>query len=135
MINRQIPVRIMTAMIAFLLVVNIVDLKAQNPAATKKILEFTENNWVAFRNYNGRQLIYFTHLTVYRCDIKTVRYSLASDRLDQIYQMPPCNPQSPNTIPDGHLPYLSLPLGSASEIYVQVTFKDGSKSRIVRKTP
>ncbi len=108
---------------------------AQILGGEKRILEFTRSNWVAFRDYNGRQLIYFTHLTAYRCGIAQVRYSLNTDTLDKIYQLPPCNKAKPNAIPENHLPYLSLPLGTAHEVYLQLTFKDGSMSQVVRKTP
>ena len=109
--------------------------QAQTGGGEKRILEFTKNNWVGFRDFNGRQLIYFTHLTAYRCAIAQIRYSLNSDRLDKVYILPPCDRKKPNSIPQNHLPYLSLPLGTAHEIYLQLTFKDGIKSEIVRKTP
>jgi len=108
---------------------------AQVLGGEKRILEFTRSNWVSFRDYNGRQLIYFTHLTAYRCGIAKVRYSLNSDQLDKTYALPPCDEARPNAIPEDHEPYLSLPLGSAHEIYLQLTFNDGSKSQVVRKTP
>ena len=119
----------------FLLGTNTLKTGAQILGGEKLILEFTRSNWVAFRDYNGRQLIYFTHLTAYRCGIAKVNYSLNSDQLDKTYELPPCDKSKPNAIPENHLPYLSLPLGTAHEIYVQLMFKDGSKSQVVRKTP
>jgi len=129
--------KLLLALLGTLILLGTSTLKAdaQILGGEKRILEFTRSNWVAFRDYNGRQLIYFTHLTAYRCGIAQVRYSLNADTLDQIYQLPPCNEAKPNAIPENHLPYLSLPLGTAHEIYVQLTFKDGSKSQVVRKTP
>jgi hypothetical protein len=109
--------------------------QTQLPGANKRILEFTANNWVGFRDYNGRQLIYFTHLTAYRCGIAHVAYSLNKDTLDLSFALPPCEKRSANAIPPDFQPYLSLPLNTAHEIYLQLTFKDGTKSQVVRKTP
>ena len=96
-----------------------------------KILDLTKGSWAYFRDYNGRQLIYFTHLEAYRCGISQVRYSLNSDALDQEWKLRPCDPKAPNNITTNK-PYISLPLGTASIISVQLTFKDGSRSKMVR---
>lgn len=103
----------------------------------KKLLGITKNNWVHFRDYNGRQLIYFTHLEVYRCGLKQVKYSLNSGVLDKEWVLDPCDLKKPheiNVTPD-NLPYISLPLGTAKSISIQLTFKDGSKSEIVTLKP
>ena len=99
----------------------------------KKILEMTKNNWVSFRDYNGRQLIYFTHLEVYRCGISKVRFSLNTDRLDREWRLAECDPSNPHALPEGYLPYLSLPLGTARSIVLQLTFIDGTKSTTAHK--
>ena len=96
-----------------------------------KILGLTKGSWAYFRDYNGRQLIYFTHLEAYRCGISQMRYSLNSDALDQEWKLRPCDPKAPNSITTDK-PYISLPLGTASSISVQLTFMDGRKSKLVR---
>ncbi len=108
----------------------------QSPALgqEKQILELTENNWVAFRDYNGRQLIYFTHLEAWKCGIAQVSYSLNSDALDQIYELQPCDRKNPNAVTTDK-PYISLPLGTAQSISVQITYADGTTSEVMRKTP
>ena len=96
-----------------------------------RILGLTKGSWAYFRDYNGRQLIYFTHLETYRCGISQVRYSLNSDALDHEWKLQPCDPKAPNNITTDK-PYIALPLGTASSIAVQLTFNDGSKSHLVR---
>lgn len=96
----------------------------------KRILAMTEDSWIHFRDYNGRQLVYFTHLEAYKCGIAAVHYSLNSEALDRNWKLQSCDPNAPHEV--RNLPYLSLPLGSANMIAVQLTFNDGSKSRIVR---
>jgi len=106
---------------------------AQSPLAgqEKKLLSMTRGNWAYFRDYNGRQLIYFTHLEAYRCGIGQVRYSLNSDALDKEWKLQPCDPSKPHNITTDK-PYISLPLGAAKTVAVQLTFNDGSKSQVVR---
>ena len=100
----------------------------------KKILGMIKDSWVSFRDYNGQQLIYFTMLESYRCGIAEVRFSINSDALDKIWRLQPCDPKKPNAI-TATRPYLTLPLGAARSIAVQLTYMDGSKSEIVHKTP
>lgn len=98
----------------------------------KRILNMTRSGWAHFREFNGRQLIYFTHLESYRCGIKAVHYSLDGDALDKEWKLQPCDPRNPHSITTNK-PYISLPSGRAKSISVQVTFSDGSKSDILRK--
>ena len=96
-----------------------------------KLLDLTRGSWAYFRDYNGRQLIYFTHLEVYRCGISRVRYSLNGDALDREWTLQPCDPNNPNAITTDKV-YISLPLKTAESISVRLTFKDGKQSPIVR---
>lgn len=97
----------------------------------KKILRMNKHIWAYFRDYNGRQLIYFTHLETYRCGIETVKYSLDSDALDKEWELRPCDAEKPNTVATDK-PYIALPPGTAESITLQLTFTDGSKSLKVR---
>jgi len=101
----------------------------------KQILPITTADWLAFRNYDGRQLVYFTHLVVYRCGLSEIRYSINSDTLDQRFELSACDPQRPNEIPADELPFLALPLGSAQEVAVQIVYTDGETSEVLRYVP
>jgi len=107
---------------------------AMPPKQMKQILNMTQNNWVSFRDYDGKQWIYFTHLESYTCGIKEVRYSINSDDLDKVWELQPCDTKNPMAITKDII-YLTMPLGTAKSIAVQVTFADGTVSEIVRKTP
>lgn len=100
----------------------------------KAILDLTRANWVHFRDFNGRQLIYFTHLEVYRCGILQVRYGLNGGPLDRIYELQPCDEARPNEVTTDR-PYLSLPLGTAESISILLTFEDGTESAVVTQSP
>jgi hypothetical protein len=101
----------------------------------KQILPLTKDSWLAFRNYDGQQLVYFTHLVVYRCGLSEIRYSINSDALDHNFALSACDPERPNEVPADDLPYLSLPLGSAQTMDVQIVYSDGEESQALRFAP
>lgn len=97
----------------------------------KKLLDLTRGSWAYFRNFNGRQLIYFTHLEVYRCGIEKVSYSLNSEALDREWELQPCDRAKPNEVTTDR-PYISMPLGTAHSVAVRLTYTDGTQSPVVR---
>lgn len=96
--------------------------------------------WVQFRNYNGRQYIYFTALQTLHCRLAEVRYSVNSTLLDKTFALVPCNPALPLSLPaNAGLSdiAIALPPGNAEMIAVQVTWQDGgmSETAIYRPCP
>lgn len=127
--------KITTPIVAIvLLAVFSLSASAMLPKQMKQILNMTQNNWVSFRDFNGKQLIYFTHLESYTCGIKEVHYSINSDDLDKIWELQACDSKNPMAVTKDII-YLIMPLGTAKSIAVQVIFSDGTKSEIVRKNP
>jgi len=90
-------------------------------AQTKMILNMTSGSWLSFRDYNGKVLLYFTHLTSYKAAIKEIHYSLNSDKVDVLYK--------PTSLQGQELPYIYVP-ESTQFACVQVTYSDGSKSEV-----
>lgn len=120
------------AIVAVFMAALYIPTQAQGVAGMEpKILDLTRASWAYFRNFNGQQLIYFTHLESYRCGIDRVSYSLDSDALDREWRLQPCDPARPNEI-TADKPYIALPPGTAGSITLQLTFRDGSKSDLVR---
>ncbi len=102
----------------------------------KQILPMINASWVAFRDWDGKQLIYFTTVLAYHCGLSEVRYSLDSDALDQRFPLPACDRQRPNDIdPVANPPYIALPQGAAKEIVVQLVYSDGAVSNAYRYVP
>lgn len=94
--------------------------------------------WVQFRNYNGRQLVYFTALQTMHCRLAEIRYSINSTLLDKTFALVPCNPALPMSLPpNAGLKDIavSLPPGSAEMVAVQVEWQDGSASETVLYRP
>jgi hypothetical protein len=95
-------------------------------AQGKQILEMTKGSWLSFRDYDGKVLLYFTHLLSYRPVIKEIRYSLNSEALDVIYKFKPSDKMY---IAGDELPYITVPADSQYAA-VQITYKDGTKSGV-----
>lgn len=95
--------------------------------------------WVQFRDFAGKQLIYFTALQTMRCRLKEIRYSINSDTLDKRFPLGSCDPQQPFNMPaddpDGKFTYLSLKPGEAKTLTIQVVWEDGAGSEIVTYRP
>ncbi|MCB1844076.1 MAG: hypothetical protein KDI09_14025, partial [Halioglobus sp.] len=47
--------------------------RQQSADANRRILESTNTSWVSFRDYNGKRLLYFSHLMTYRGSIAEIR--------------------------------------------------------------
>ncbi|MEP1443869.1 MAG: hypothetical protein ABJK39_12745 [Hyphomicrobiales bacterium] len=97
------------------------------------------NGWVAFRNYNGKQFVYLTHLQTLRCRIKEARVSFNSTALDNRVALLPCNPDNPFAIPstpDSHkFLYVTFAPGTVATTTIQVTWEDDTQSEIVQFRP
>jgi hypothetical protein len=106
------------------------DPAAELVAAQKKMLGMTKNSWLAFRDFDGKTLLYFTQLVSNRCAIDKVAYGINSDATPSDFALGPCNPKDPYNVGDG-LIYLEIP-ASSRYASVQLTYKDGTKSETVR---
>ncbi|MFN2623707.1 MAG: DUF4062 domain-containing protein [Chthoniobacterales bacterium] len=95
-------------------------------AQGKQILEMTKGSWLSFRDYDGKVLLYFTHLLSYRPVIQEIRYSINSDAVDQTYKFKPSDKMY---IAGDELPYITVPANS-QYASVQITYKDGTKSDV-----
>lgn len=96
----------------------------------KPILNATKGNWVAIREWDGRDLIYFTHLESWRCGLSAVFYGVNGARAETIYQLEPCHlgtaPPNALTMQD-HLPFVKFPLQAVQQVDVRIIYDDGSE--------
>ena len=95
----------------------------------RPILGMTKSNWVGVREYEGQDLIYFSHLMAWRCGLWDIRYGINGAPADNVVPMEPCNEEfaQPSVMVDveNYLPYVTYPLGSVQSIYVEIVFDDG----------
>jgi hypothetical protein len=94
----------------------------------RSALESIWPSWVEFREFNGL-LIYFTSLVSYRCAITEVRYGLDGADPLRRYDLPPCNPKDPFSIPEDAQLYMKVPPKTAS-INIRLTWRDGTQSDV-----
>lgn len=94
----------------------------------KPIMAATRANWVAIREYEGRDLIYFTHILSWRCGMVAVRYAI-NDGMMQDWPLPPCQSgtSTPNAISQDAKIYEAHPLSSIRSVTVEVIYDDLSR--------
>lgn len=101
-----------------------------NPAAIRPILEATKTNWVAVRDYNGQDLLYFTHLFAWRCALSDIRFGVNGAPAEIPVLMEDCyvDEAAPNAQKMTHmLPYYTYPPGSVMSVRVKIVYRDGTE--------
>lgn len=102
--------------------------KFTTAAEIKPILTATKGQWIAVREYDGQDIIYFTQLLSWRCGLSAIRYSVNSGPM-QVYPMPPCHMDmaQPNAfLDDEAMPIMGLPPKSVQTVDVEVFLDDTS---------
>ena len=94
-------------------------------AQGKMMLNVTAGSWLAFRDFDGKLLLYFTQLMSFRPVISEIKYSLDSDELDKTFAFKPTE----KMYEVEGTPYLAVPKETQFAC-VQVTYKDGTKSDV-----
>lgn len=98
-------------------------------AEVKPILVATKPNWIAVREFNGQDLVYFTQILSWRCGVSEIRYSVNGGAMKTFPEVA-CHKDTnaPNAIlPTDPLPYLEFGLGSVASVSVTLIFDDGSE--------
>ena len=95
-------------------------------AEVKPILQMTRGNWIAVREFNGQDLLYFSHLEVYRCGLQQIRYVI-NDGKPEVWETEPCEgDQTFSEIGPDRLPYAVFPPGSIQTVRIELTYDDGT---------
>ncbi|PID35849.1 MAG: hypothetical protein CR993_08020 [Rhodobacterales bacterium] len=98
----------------------------------RPILASTRGNWVAVREYNGKDLVYFTHLITWRCGLDGIYYAVNGGAETRL-KAEPCHDgePTPNAIKsEEFLPFISLPLKSLERIQVRIMYDDGKSDSV-----
>lgn len=103
------------------------DAAVAHVANTRNILENVTPEWVSGRDFDGKFLVYFSHLMSYRCGIREIAYGIDRPTPDKTWPLPPCDFANPFSVGDDAKLYESFPqkIGSLS---MQLTYADGTKS-------
>lgn len=95
----------------------------------KPILTATKSAWVALREYDGKDLLYFTHLVAWRCGLHEIQFGV-NGAAQQVFEVEDCytDTAQPNAIKaESHLPYIGYDLGAVNHVTVTLIYDDGSK--------
>lgn len=92
----------------------------------KPILTATQGNWILVREFDGKDLLYVTHLWAWRCGLVEMRVGI-NGNAPKVWPLPECHMDqpSPGAILDGDgLPYGEFALGSIAMVEVELTYDD-----------
>ncbi len=99
-------------------------------AEVRPILEATRANWVAVREYDGQDLLYFTHLMAWRCGLEAIYYRVNGGD-ESIWLGEECHEgdTQPNAILSQNLlPFVAFPLKSIETVAVRLVYDDGEEA-------
>ncbi len=91
----------------------------------RPILEATRTSWIGVREFDGQDLVYFTHLLSWRCGLYEVQYAINGGPA-QVFPIPECPPDIENamTIPEDTQILITQPLGSVKTVGVTLLYDD-----------
>lgn len=102
----------------------------------RPILTATKASWIAIRDYDGQDLVYFTQLLSWRCGLWEIRYGLNGAPPTQSLPLEPCHDEtaSPNALVGdmSEFPiFLSAEAGSVQSVEVEIIYDDGTSDAAV----
>lgn len=98
----------------------------------KPILDATRNAWISVRDYDGKDLLYVTHLWSWRCGLLDLKIGINGAPPER-WPLPDCHmdQQMPAAILDSDgLPFREFPQGSIAMIEVEIIYDDLSTERV-----
>lgn len=97
--------------------------KFTTAAEVGPILQMTKDSWTAVREYDGQDLVYFSHIFSWRCGLKGAKFSINDEPL-QVLEMPECHMKykQPNAIIDNEalMIFRRYELGSVKSVRVDL---------------
>ena len=97
-------------------------------AEVKPILVATKGSWIAVREWDGQDLIYFTQILSWRCGLDQILFSVNGGEAQE-FPAEPCHEDTgqPNALKmEEVLPYAVAALGSVQTVAVSLLFDDGT---------
>jgi hypothetical protein len=94
----------------------------------RSILESTTGSWLAFR-HDAPNILYYSHLSSYRCAIAELRVGLDKLTPDQVVTMAPCDMRDPAGTPPNVDTHLWID-PSVTFATAQLVYRDGSVSKV-----
>ncbi len=107
------------------------DPEVESLSNTKLILSQTRTSWVSFRDYDGKILLYFSHLLSHRGGLKEIKYGLNKEIPDLSFSYPEFKSPGMAPIDNTVTIYLEVPADTKFAT-VQLTYRDGEKTSVER---
>ena len=96
--------------------------------SNKKILELLPTAWISYRKFDGKLLVYFSHLLSYRSAIKEIRYGIDTDSPTEVFSFPPPDIRKPfNTV--NMNTWITVP-PETKFVSVSLQYADNTHSRV-----
>jgi hypothetical protein len=92
----------------------------------KPILNATRGNWILVREFDGKDLLYVTHLWSWRCGLLELRVGINGND-PEVWPLPECHPDQPSPaaiLESDGLPYREFGLGSIAMVEIELTYDD-----------
>ena len=96
----------------------------------KDILEMTKTSWISFREFDGKTLVYFTHLMSWRGGISRIYYGIDKETPDREFKFPPHKGAGTALITEDVPVYIEVPSG-VKFVTVRVVYFDQTRSDVV----
>lgn len=96
----------------------------------RPIMEATKSNWVAVREWEGQDLVYFTHILSWRCGLHSIHYAINGGE-ERRFEAEPCHvdTNTPNALAvEAFLPYIALPPNSVQQVSVRLVYDDATET-------
>ena len=95
----------------------------------RPILEATKTSWIGVREWEGQDLLYFTHLETWKCGLTEIRYGINSDVADEVFAFEVCaeDEAAPSPISADRLPYLTFAPGLIETVTITLIYDDGAE--------
>ncbi len=94
----------------------------------KPLLSATKPQWVAVRDYDGKDLLYFSNLLAWRCGLHQISYGV-NGAAEQPLEFEECHLDTgqPNALTmETHMPFLTFEAGSINSLSVTVIYDDAT---------
>jgi hypothetical protein len=96
----------------------------------KDILEMTKTSWISLREFDGKTLVYFTHLMSWRGGISRIYYGVDKETPDKEFKFPPHKGAGTALITEDVPVYVEVPSG-VKFVTVRVVYFDRTQSDVV----
>jgi hypothetical protein len=107
------------------------DPQAESLSQGKMLLNQTRTAWLSFRDFDGKTLLYFSHLISYRGSLSEIKYGIDSDQPTESFPFPEYDKPGFAPTDSSTNTYIEIP-SDTQYVTAQITFKNGDKSSVER---